>query len=181
MVQRRIRRQKAECGDHAPGIAKPNHPRRADAALDVAPEVHDVPADDNRAGGKSAHGDEVDGKVFGFEAVVDVHEDGEADDYEELAEEDVGHADAGEVGEEGEEEAEGEGGGDGGDGVELGLDGGVAEGFDDGGGEVGEGVDGDDDGCGGVSVVGGFSSGKDGRWLTEVDDACEEMFDIREE
>ncbi len=147
MIPRRIGGQETKRRHHAARVAEPNHPRRADAALDVPAQVHHVPADDDGPGGEGAHGDEVDGKVLGFEAVVDGEEDGEAGDDEELAEEDVGEAQAGEVGEVGEEEAEGEGGGDGGDGVELGLDGGVAEGFDDGGGEVGEGVDGDDDGC----------------------------------
>lgn len=152
MITRRIGRQKTKRRHHATRVPEPNHPRRAHAPLDVPAQVHHIPAHNHGPGGEGAHGDEVDGKVLGFEAVVDGEEDCEADDDEELAEQDVGETQAGEVGEVGEEEAEGEGGGDGGDGVELGLDGGVAEGFDDGGGEVGEGVDGDDDGCGGLLV-----------------------------
>jgi len=101
-------------------------------------EVHDVPAHDDRAGGEGAHGNEAEARVLGVEVVVGGHEDGEAGDGDEGAEGDEGVAEAEAVGEVGHEQAEGEGGGGGGDGVQLGLDGGVAEGFDDRGGEVGE-------------------------------------------
>ena len=84
-------------------------------------------------------------KVFDLEGAVHGHEDREANDDEELADEYVGKTDSCKVGEEGKDKAEAEGGDDGGNGMKLGLDGGVAEGFDDCGGKVGEGINGDDD------------------------------------
>ena len=148
IVLRRIRRQERKCRNDPPRISKADHPRRADAPLDMPFQIHDIPTHDDRPSGKGSHGHEMDREIFDLVRVVHRHEDGEADDDEDLAEEDVRKADFGKVGGEGEEEAEAESGNDRGDGVELSLDGGVPESFDDGGGEIGEGVDGDDDGCG---------------------------------
>ena len=101
--------------------------------------VHEVPADDDGAGGEAAHGDEADAQVLDVEVVMDGQEDGETGRGDEETEEDEGEAEAEAVGEVGEDEAEAQGSGGGGDGVELGLDSRVAESLDDGGGEIGVG------------------------------------------
>ena len=139
MKLRRILTQKRKRRHDAPCIPKTNHERRADTALRVAYKIHDVPAYDDGARGEGTHGDEADAEIFDGEVVPAVHgeEDAEAGDCEGDADGDEGGAEAEAVGEVGEDEGEAEGGGDGGDGVQLGLDGVVAEGSDDGGGEVG--------------------------------------------
>ena len=139
MIARGIGREERKGRHHAARIAEANHPRRADAALGVAVQVHDVPAHDDGPGGEGAHGDEAQAGVLGREGVAHVHQDGEAGDEEPGAECDEGEAEARSVGQVGRDQAEGQGGGDGGDGVELGFDGGVSERFDDRRGEVGEG------------------------------------------
>ena len=79
-IQRRIRRQKGKRRHDAAGIAKANRPRRADAAVRMALQVHDDPANDQRATRKGAHSDEVDAAVLGSERVADGNEDCEADE-----------------------------------------------------------------------------------------------------
>lgn len=142
-VSGRVLDEEGKGGDDAAAVAEADDPGGADGAVGVAGagqvEVHHVPAEDDGAGGKGAHGDEADGKVLHGEGAVDGEEDGEAGDDQHGAEEDEGEAEARVVGRERGDEAEGQGGGHGRHRVQLGLHGRVAKRFDDGGGEVGKG------------------------------------------
>lgn len=131
----RVFRQKRKGGDDPANVPEANLPGRADAASVVTAQVHGEPADDDGHGGVGAHGHQEEGGVFGVGGVVDAEEDGDAGDGEADGSENEEEAVAEFVRGEGDEEGEHEGGGYGGDGVQLGLDGGVAVGLDDGGGE----------------------------------------------
>lgn len=103
----------------------------------MAPEVHVVPADDDRHGAVGAHADEEEGGVLEAEAVVHGEEDAEAGEAEAERREGEEEAVPREVRARRHEHGEGEGGGPGGHRVQLGLDRVVVVGRDDGGGEVG--------------------------------------------
>lgn len=112
----------------------------------VAAQVHVEPADDDGHGAVRAHADEEERRVLDVRAIMDGEEDGEARDGDADGPQGVGEAVAGEVAADGDEHREGEGGGPGRHAVQLGLDGAVVVGLDNGGGEVGISVGGSGEG-----------------------------------
>ena len=107
-IQRRIGRHERKRGDESAAVAEPDRPRHTNAALGMAGEVHNVPADDNGSDGESAHGGEADCGILRCKGVVHFGEDGQAGDKNSLAEGDKGVAETGGMREVGEEEAEAE-------------------------------------------------------------------------
>lgn len=129
-------------------VTDTDDPAGADTALLVTVQVHQSPADDDGAGAEGTHGDEADAEVLGGEVagtVLGQHES-QTDDDEQVSKENEWVAEVQAVGEVGCENAESESSGKGRHAVQLGLDGRVSHGLDDGRGKVGEGVDGNDDG-----------------------------------
>lgn len=106
MVQRSVSSEERECSNDPPSVPEPDHPRAPNTSFRVALQIHNVPADDNGAGGERTHGDETDPRILGRESMVHIHEDGEANDCEGNAEGDEGAAEAAAVGKVSDHEAE---------------------------------------------------------------------------
>lgn len=85
MVTRGVRGEERKCSDNTARVAEPDHPRRADTALRMAVQVHEIPTDDDWASGESAHGDQTDSRVLCGKGLVHGHEDGKTDNCERCA------------------------------------------------------------------------------------------------
>lgn len=90
MIVRFVLLQKDEGRHDAATVPKANHPRRSDAPLYVAPQVHYVPANNDSTDAEGPHGREADCPVFGrkMRGAVDGHQDGKTDNEQRETEED---------------------------------------------------------------------------------------------
>lgn len=147
-VVRRVLLQERERRHDTARVAKADHPGRADTALHVALQVHQVPAHDTGASAQRPHRDEADARVFGREVLpaVDADQDGEPDDHQRVAEQNVWQPDARFVRQVRHDETQAEGSGKRRNRVQLRLDDRVMQGLHDRGQEVRQSVDGNDNG-----------------------------------
>lgn len=80
MIEGRVRGEKRKRSDNSSYVSEPYEPGGADTALNVAPQVHGVPAHDDRQGGVVAYGCKEYSGVLSMKIIVNLEQNRDSDD-----------------------------------------------------------------------------------------------------